>query len=550
MQDIYISEFNAQYNIARSIENPTALQRRLDLITSDLLANALEDRFSSLSNSNDSAYVFIKQMNVNLTLDISVSDDRTLASIWAQSLQEGILRTLSQDSSAIVFRDRSAFIASFLEDLMQGRSWDFWYYAEFTNLRSMAIGQAFLNLLTLDGDVGRDALLELTRRDSLERLLTRLTDAEVGAIASQCLLPPSPRMMSSQAWVKALRTLLARTPALVQGTPARGLIRLYCNLLRYHPELGPDVNLARFIWELLDLRYTVQQMANRSAFLNQLGADNWSVALSYLERGTGRQLLTHLQRELTGTEVVGLLHDLQVDTPTIPTQRIRTAFGGIFLLVGAIADLDLYSFLQNCPYPDTQGIPKANLLLWLMALQCLGAGNLEQARRDRGVLGFAGLAQAPEPEWLSDYVALLTQEIHGAFGQDLQAHCQRVIRQPDLFIYQRLSIPPEPLERLSLHSAPHSPVLDEAWDNAIGRISAIALQGFAARLGAMAGSSPSYLSRNFLESEAEIWVSEGAIAVNFLTCPLQMVLKMAGFEHFRWQIPWLGNRQLIFNFDS
>jgi hypothetical protein len=549
MQTIDIHQFNARYNIARSLDNPNALQRRLDRIISDLLARALEDRFSSFSNSNDSAYVFIEQMDVNLTLDTSIGDDRTLASVWARSLQEGILRTLSQDSAVIIFRDRSAFIASFLEDFMQGRAGDFWYYAEFADLRSMAIGQAVLKLLTLDRDVGRDALLELTRRDSLERLLTRLTDAEVSAIASQCLLPPSTRVMSSQAWLEALRNLLTRTPALLQGTPARSLIRLYCNLLRYRPELGPDVNLARFIWELLDLRYTVQQMANRSAFLNQLGADNWSVALSYLERGTGRQLLTHLQRELTGTEVVGLLHDLEVDAPDTPTKLIRTAFGGIFLLVGAIADLDLYSFLQNCPYPDAQGIPKANLLLWLMALQCLGAGNLEQARRDRGVLGLAGLVQAPEPEWLLDYVALLTEEIHGAFGQDLLAHCQRVIRQPDQFVYQRLSIPPEPSEWLSLHSATHSPLPDEAWDRELGLMSAIALQGFATRLGAMAGS-PSYLSRNFLESEAEIWVSEGAIAVNFLTCPLQMVLKMAGFEQFRWQIPWLGNRHLIFNFDS
>ncbi len=45
-------------------------------------------------------------------------------------------------------------------------------------------------------------------------------------------------------------------------------------------------------------------------------------------------------------------------------------------------------------------------------------------------------------------------------------------------------------------------------------------------------------------------LSHSHIEVNFLTCPLQMVLKMAGFEHFRWQIPWLRNRQLIFNFDS
>jgi hypothetical protein len=549
MQDIYISEFNARYNIARSLENPAALQRRLDRITSDLLASALEDRFSHLSDGNDRAYIFIEQMDVNLTLDTSIGDDRTLASNWARSLQEGIVKTLSQDSSVIVFRDRSTFIASFLEDLIQGRAGDFWYYAEFDDLRSMAIGQAILNLLTQDGDVGRDALLELTRRDSLDRLLTRLTDAEVGSIATKCLLPASPRVMSGRVWVDVLHNLLTRTPALLQGTPAHALMRIYCTLLRYRPELGPDVNLARFIWELLDLRQTVQQMANRAAFLDRLGADNWSVALSYLERGTGRQLLTQLQRELTGTEVVELLNDFQVDAPTIPTQRIRTAFGGIFLLVGAIADLDLYSFLQTCPYPDPPGIPKANLLLWLMALQCLGQGNLERAGRDRGLLRFAGLAKAPEPGWLAEYVEQLTAELHGAFGQDLQAHCQRVIRQPDLFAYQRLSIPPEPSAWLSLHSALDSPVPNEAWDNAIRMMSAIALQGFATRLGAMTGSPP-YLSRNFLESEAEIWVSEGSIEVHFLTCPLQMVLKMAGFEHFRWQIPWLGNRELIFNFDG
>lgn len=551
MQNIHISEFNAQYNVARSLENPTSLQHRLDHIASDLLARALEDHLSHISNRDDSAYIFIEQMDIDLTLDTSVSDDRALASIWARSLHDGILQTLSQGgSSAIVFSDRSAFIASFLEDLIQDRAWDCWYYAEFADLRSVSVGQAVLKVLTQDGDVGRDALLEMTRRDSLDRLLTRLTDAEVGAIATQCLLPPSPRVMTSQAWLEALRNLLTQTPTLLQGTPAHGLIRLYCTLLRYRPELGPDVNLARFIWELLDLRQTVQQMANRSAFLSQLGANSWNVALSYLERGTRRQLLTHLQRELTGTEVVDLLHDLQVDAPATPTQRIRTAFGGIFLLVGAIADLDLYTFLKTCPYPDAQGIPKANLLLWLTALQCLGQGNLEQARGDRGVLGFAGLARAPEQEWLLDYAAQLTGERHGAFVQDLQAYYQRVIRQPDLFVYQRsLSSLPEPSEWLFLYNAPYSPLPDESWDNALGVMSAIAFQGFAARLGALAGSSPSYLSRNFLESEAEIWVSEGTISVHFLTCPLQMVLRMAGFEHFRWQIPWLENRQLILNFD-
>ncbi|MEH2455965.1 hypothetical protein [Nostoc sp.] len=561
VQAIEIQQFNVQYNVARSLDNPTEIQRRLDHIASQLLVQTLENQLTKL-NDTDGALYFIEQLNFDLPLDLTHGDDLQLATTWAGALYTSIQRILSQSGMGVVcFRDRSTFIASFLEDMMHGRAWDCWYYVEFVYLRSLSAGQVVLQVLTLDGDIGRDALLELTRRDSLEPLLTGLTDAEVGAIATQCLLPTGSSVMLPnlcQTWVAALRNLLIRMPIVLNSTPAHGLIRLYTHVLRQHPELGPDVNLARFIWGLLALRQTVQQMTDRATFLHQLADERWTIALNRLERGAGRQWLTRLQPELTGAEIVRLLHDLQVDAPVTPTQQIRTAFGGIFLLVGAIADLDLYNFLQTCPYPEPQGITKANLLLWLMALQCLGQGNLAQAWGDRGVLMFAGLTQAPGREWLADYGLRLTAEMHRAFVQDLQAHCQRVIRQPDRFEYQRsLSSLPEPSEWLSLHSVPDSPLPDELWDNALGVMSAIALQGFSAKLGALAGSSPSYLSRNFLESAAEIGVSEGAIAINFLTCPLQMVLRMAGFEHFRWQIPWLGigvaspleNQRLILNFD-
>jgi hypothetical protein len=561
VQTIEIRQFNVQYNVARTLDNPTGIQRRLDQIASQLLAQTLENQLAQ-RHDVDGALYFIEQLHFDLPLDLSLSDDRQLATVWAGALYGSIQRTLSQSGMGVIcFRDRSMFIASFLEDLMQGRAWNFWYYAEFANLQSVSVGQATLNLLTLDGDVGRDTLLELSRRDSLERLLTRLTDAEVAAIATQCLLPPSPTVILPNAygwWIDGLRSLLNGGMALT-GMISRDLTRLYLGLLRQQPEFGPDVNLARFIQEILLLRQAVMELGDspqerlrqRAMFLAQLAADDWTEASRPLGRSSLQPLLRTLAREVAGIDLVGLLQDLRVEAPATPTQHLRTAFGGIFLLMGTIADLDLYRFLQTCPYPDPLDVPKANLLLWLMALQCLGQGTLEQARRDRAVLRFAGLTQAPDLEWLANYGLQLTEEMHRAFGQALQAHCQRVLRQPDLFIYQRsLSSLPEPSEWLSLHAAPHSPIPDAVWDNALGVMSAFALQGFAARLGALAGSSPSYLSRNFLECEAEIWVSEGSVEVHFLTCPLQMVLKMAGFEHFAWTIPWLGNQQLMFNFDS
>lgn len=547
-QTIEIRQFDAQYNVARSINHPATIQRRLDQVVSSLLAQTLEDQLA-IFNDNDSALYFIEQIHFDLPLDLTQKDDRQLANIWAKAITTSIQRTISQSGSGIVvFSDRRSFVASFIEDLIQGRAWDCWYYTEFAELRSISLGQAILQVLTQDVDVGRDTLIEITKRDSLERLLTRLSDAEVTSIGLQCLLPPSPRVsFDSGEWIAAIRNLLNRSYILLQGTPAHGLLRIYCGLLRQRPELGPDVHLARFIWDLLDLRQTVQQMADRSSFLRLLESDNWPVALGQLGAGIGQQLLRNLQRELTGTEAVELLRDLQMEAVAMPTQQLRTAFGGIFLLVGAIIDLDLYGFLESCVYPEPDGVPKANLLLWLMALQCLGQENLARSMTDRGLLKFAGLKKAPDVEWLAAYGAGLTVEMHEGFGMDLVAHCGRVVA--NRFEYRGvLTDLGEPGEWLRLHGVPGSPFIDEVWDNTLGILSSIVLRGFGVRLGALGGSSPGYVSKNFLECGAVVSISEAEISIRFLVCPLQMVLKMAGFEHFRWS--WLGDRRLIFDFDG
>jgi hypothetical protein len=548
-QTIEIRQFNAQYNVARSIDHPTTIQRRLDQVVSHLLAQTLEDQLA-IFNDNDNALYFIEQVHFDLPLDLTQKDDRQLATIWASAITTSIQRTISQSGTGIVvFPDRHSFVASFIEDLIQGRAWDCWYYSEFADLRSISMGQAILQVLTQDVDVGRDALIEITKRDSLDRLLARLNDTEVTSIGLQCLLPPSPRVsFDSGVWLGAIRNLLKRGSTMLQGTPAHGLLRIYCGLLRQRPELGPDVHLARFIWELLDLRQTVQQMADRSGFLRLLESDNWSVALGQLGAGMGQQLLRNLQRELTGSETVELLRDLQLEAVAMPTQQLRTAFGGIFLLVGAIVDLDLYGFLESCVYPEPDGVPKANLLLWLMALQCLGQENLARSMADRGVLKFAGLKQAPDVEWLAAYGAGLTVEMHETFGVDLVAHCGRVVA--ERFEYRGVADFGEPGECLRLHGVPGSPLADEVWDNTLGILSSIVLRGFGVRLGALGGSSPGYVSRNFLECGAVVSIGEAEISIGFLVCPLQMVLKMAGFEHFRWPVRWLGDRRLIFDFDG
>lgn len=556
MQTIRIQQFNAQYNVARNAiahDSPATLQRRLDRVATDLLARALDDRIANLTDSDD-PICFIQQMEVNLTLDPIHLDDRQLAAIWADALYKGILQTLSHpDSSVLIFQNRGEFLASFLEDLMWGRAWNYWYYEEFASLRSDSVSQAALKVLLEDGDTGRDALLELTRRGNLERLLANLGDREAETIADRCLLPPSPRVILPNAlpiWVKSLRSWFGSGFTLT-FTLSRDVMCLYLNLLRQHPELGPDVNLARFIRDVLQLRQTVAAMNDRSAFLSHLESDNWTAVLNQLGRGSGQQLLMSLMRELTGGEVVALLRDLQVETPQTISQRVVTPYGGIFLLVGAIADLELYDFLQRCPYPEPEGISKIGILLWAIALQCLGYQNAIQAKRDRGLALFAGLSKVPELTQLQHYVEMFSPAIHTAFIKHFQTHLREQLSRPEQFALARSlsSTSTVSLDWFSLCPESNSLLPDSQWDAALARVSSIILQAFAAKLGAFSDSSPAYLCRNFLASQAAIEISENAIVVRFFTCPLQMVLRMAGFESSMWEVPWLGNRQLSFQFD-
>jgi hypothetical protein len=553
MQQIHIQQFNAQYNVAEtSRSHDNAIKRRLDRIATDLLARALDDQIADLTDSND-PICFIRQMEVNLTLDPTHLDDRQLAAIWADALYKGILQTLSHpDSSVVIFSNWGEFLASFLEDLLRGRAWDYWYYEEFDFLRSDSVSQAALKVLVKDGDTGRDALLELTRRGSLERLLAILSDREVEIITDRCLLPPSPRVILPNAlpvWVQSLRSLLGSGLTLT-FTLSRDVIRLYLNLLRQHPELGPDVNLARFISDVLQLRQTVAAMSDRAAFLSYLESDNWTATLNQLGRGSGQQLLMSLMRQLTGGEVVTLLRDLQVETPQPISQRVVTPYGGIFFLVGAIADLELYDFLQRCPYPEPEGISKIGILLWAIALQFLGYENATQATRDRGLALFAGLSKVPELTQLQRYVETFTPAMHAAFIEQFQVHLTEQLSHPKQFGLAPLfsSNAAVSLDWFSLCKESTSLLPDIQWDAALTAVSSTVLQAFAIKLGAFSDSSPAYLCRNFLESQAALEISSHQLIVRFLTCPLQMVLRMAGFDRDSWEIPWLENRQLSFRF--
>src|SRR5262249_29470780 len=144
------------------------------------------------------------------------------------------------------------FIASFVRDLLRNQAWEHWYYDDFAELRGLPVGQAIARALCDDGDAGRDALLEIDRAGELDLLLDAMSDAEVDRVATTCSLPAAPLGPSSFAWIHPTGDLLKRGDIDPRGP--RGFVRLYMGILKHRPELGPDVNLAHFLRELVERR--------------------------------------------------------------------------------------------------------------------------------------------------------------------------------------------------------------------------------------------------------------------------------------------------------
>jgi hypothetical protein len=549
--DLHIDHLDCQYFTGQPLVEQSVMQRRLDTIAQSLLAQVWSEWLSTAPTAGDGqeAYYFIDQMTVQLNLDLA-TDNRTLAKTWARALHQDILRSLAQRKQGIIiFPNRSEFLASFVIALMQGTVWEQWYYQEFEGLRSQSLGQIILTVLTQEGDIGRDTLMTLTQQGNLDILLSSLTDPEVETLVARCLLPPSPRVALVQTygvWVQALKRYLVNQPWGFAQSVARNLAYIYLSLLRQQPELGPDVNLARFLQELLTWHQALVTADSLPSVLELLTAENLPAVMSY---SSPPIWLAPLVGEVGGQELANLLQDMTPPASQGFVQRQLTAYGGVFLLIPTILELELTEFFAACPYREPENGSKVSWLLFAIALQCLGSENLETALADPALAMFAGLSQGLSWENLTTYGNTLASEQHLAFRQAFQSHLERLYQ--DTYRATLLGgiadIPAAHRDQIRL--ATENNGLGSPWDDALIAVSGIILHSFATRLGAFAGSSPSYLRRNILESQAVVERRTTELHVRFLSCPLQMVLRMVGLDSDSWQITWTPELTLTFEFE-
>ncbi|HVZ40999.1 MAG TPA: hypothetical protein VHI13_17085 [Candidatus Kapabacteria bacterium] len=568
VRSTHIERFEAEYVLPAGIADPEEVQRRLDGIVAAEIERVWDEETGALDEGE--MIYFIERVHVDLNLSVTGMDDRVMARAWARAIQQEIARTIARNEpGVVVFENRADYLAAFLHDLLHGAAWGRWYYHEFAEQASRTVPSAILNVLTADADTGRDAMILMAVRGGLDLLLATLSDDEVEIVVERCLLPVSPRVRMPRmlpAWLAGLREVVAEQPR-AAGAWGRDLARIYTRLLGRHPELGPDVNLARFVGDLLRLRDQMQERSTGRRVLSLLEREMLDEAVAVLTAGGSGgmgaggdgsvfqrqmvEMLRDLMRETSAPESAALLRDLGSEQ-SMASRRIVTPFGGLFLLAPTIVEVGLHTMLKEVTTSGTMGRETSGegvvreeeaLLLWLMLAQCLGADQIARALRDDGLRLLAGCAARLTRNNIDRYCNL---ESTPTFVPILLSHSN------ELILGGRATLAPteEQVEACILGGADEPLIPFRPLDDALAVASAILMRGFAARLGAFSASSAAYLRRNFLMSHAEVEVSDSAILVRFLSSPLQMVLQMAGYGSMRTVLPWLGDRELSFTFES
>jgi hypothetical protein len=89
-----------------------------------------------------------------------------------------------------------------------------------------------------------------------------------------------------------------------------------------------------------------------------------------------------------------------------------------------------------------------------------------------------------------------------------------------------------------------SAALPPDLDRVASAFAAAALERFARRLIGMKDSSLLHLRRNFLDGDGRVLVNGKHINVELPLTPLRMLLRMAGFHHQTYSVPWLPGQEI------
>ena len=332
------------------------------------------------------------------------------------------------------------------------------------------------------------------------------------------------------------------------------------------PEFSGNTRLEALVHEFITLMRTLNDASAQEASLAFLAMGDLQNASDWLRQHAAAEqnpvnrllnVLDILRQEFHGTELAEIAHAIMAEQEASSVEAAEEAtsatslFGGIFLLMPALVRLDIYTWLEQCPYPEPEGLPpqKTNLILYLIGLQALGKRWAQQGIYDAGLAWFAGLNSGISRKVLNAYARQIKPSMHHIFLRKLGEHmCTLGLSngsEPDALVK---GLGTDRLRSFRL-SQGEEPVLDSrALDAMLSVLTAVVVREFTRALRGFESSSPEYVRRNFLLAPAQMEHDIHQLHVHFERCPLEIVLRLSGFDQEKPNVPWLDSKQLAFSF--
>jgi hypothetical protein len=490
---VLIEQVRCRYRIRRWHSTAAEIRWRLDHVVRDRLPAlchaGLADRVPS-----GPGIVIIRSLDLKLVLRRRLNETRA-AELWSRGIAVALARALAEeDRERIVrFDSRADRLAELCADLAAGTAWSRWYHASFSALKGSSTTSAIRRVLAESPGEIAATLGILRRRGRLRQVARSLADDDAWAIVAAV-----PTASAGPAARQLLGPELLRE-ALAAGRPASVVLELLAVLAEAGGVTDRNVRI-------------VSRLARAAPLLLAQHAGG------RLDGGDASQQLRVLSAEepelvrAAGAAVSGQL----ASAPDVAggESEFVTAFGGIFLLLPAIAEFDVERRLRAGGLGDDEAVRAAGVGRWLVALKCLEPSERLAARFDPGLAVAAGIGSAADAAALRRLGRLTTPPVAAALAEGTAATTAAHFRTPELLRTKRA---------------------DTVWS----RVAATSLGLLARRLPGFEASSPGHLARNFLAGPSHVRITEKVIDVSLPRTPLQVVLRVAGWGGSVHAVPWL-----------
>ncbi len=408
---------------------PHDLKARLDdLVTGDVAAICSQS-LNSFVESSDSSVWLIRELSVDIALDVGRNEESRVAEAWGKRLAVEIRQVIArgeEGDDVLRFPSRAAYLAQLVKDISCGNAWGKWYYREFDSLRSLSASSSICAALEREPGHAAEVLALLATEGRLEDILGAVSELDAARIYRSCFSEcEATSAARERLWTGRLLELsggIALGRVNTTNISAHDQLRLFAFTKVWFIDEQLDGSLRGAIDGLLELRRILSGMRSHESqqtFVRAVTAGDHESAiriLRYSGLDTSSEELDFVRRAAGGDEwaqrVAAVFAPKQVSDSAANAlqQSFLTTLGGIFLLGPSFVELKIeeaiYAAIRTCTRPE-QAAP---LMRHFLAIKCMGRQRASDAIADPGLKFFAGFDHVRSPAELSSLAAQANSE--------------------------------------------------------------------------------------------------------------------------------------------